>query len=215
MFRRFTAGYSSGMTPERLRRLSASPWLDAAIGVAATVATWIEVWGQFARGRAGSLAGLMILAVLIGIPLAWRRRAPLAVLTVVFAASFASGLVIGTEPDPMANAQGPAAAFLAVLLAVFSFGAYAHGKRVLVGGVIMAALLGATAVAGQASGRGTDYGFWVAVAIFWVMGLLFRQRLLRVAELQAHATSCGRNKRRKHSGRWRRNGPGSPGNCMT
>ena len=125
----------------------------------------------------------MILAVLIGMPLAWRRRAPLAVLTVILAANVGSGVLA----SQLVNGQGPAAAFLAVLLAVFSFGAYAKGWHILAGGVIMAAVLGAAVVYGSVSGRGTDYGFWVAAGIFWVMGLLFRQRLLRVAELQAHA----------------------------
>ena len=122
---RFWAGYSAGMTTEWLRRLAASPWLDAAIGVAVTVATWIAVWDQARHGEAGSLAGLMILAVFIGIPLAWRRRAPLAVLTVVLAANVAAGALT----DDLANGQGPVAAFLAVLLAVFSFGAGSNKRR--------------------------------------------------------------------------------------
>ena len=66
------------MTASWLRRLSASPWLDVGIGVAVTVATWIELWAQASRGGR-PLVGLMISAVLIGIPLAWRRRAPFAV----------------------------------------------------------------------------------------------------------------------------------------
>lgn len=61
------------------------------------------------------------------------------------------------------------------------------GPRVLAGGVVLAGCLGAVVTYGSVSGRGTDYGFWVAAGIFWVMGLLFRQRLLRVVELQAHA----------------------------
>ena len=179
----FPAGYSADMTAQRLSSLAASPWMDVGIGVAATVATWFEWLGQSRRAGAGSLTGLMILAVLIGMPLAWRRRAPLLVLTVILAATAASGALAGQ----LASGQGPVTPFLAVLLAVFSFGAYSSGPRVLAGGVVMAACLGAVVADGLASGRGTDYGFWVAVGIFWVMGLLFRQRLLRVAELQAHA----------------------------
>jgi hypothetical protein len=181
---RFPGGYSAGMTAERLRRRSASPWLDGAIGVAATVATWIELWAPARHDGAGRLVGLMI-AVLIGMPLAWRRRAPLAVLTVIVAANVGSGVLA----SQLVNGQGPAAAFLAVLLAVFSSGAYAKGRRILAGGLILAAVLGGVVVYGSVSGRGTDYGFWVAVGIFWVMGLLFRQRLLRVAELQAPGRS--------------------------
>ncbi len=187
MFRRFSAGYSAVMTAERLRRLSASPWLDVAIGAAATVTTWIELLGQARdpgqRAGADTLAGLMILAVPIGVPLAWRRRSPVAVLAVVLAATATSGALAGH----LADGQGPVTPFLAVLLAVFTFGAYASGRRVLAGGVVLAACLAAVAADGWVSGRGTDYGFWVAVGIFLVLGLLFRQRLLRVAELQAHA----------------------------
>jgi signal transduction histidine kinase len=179
----FSASYSSGMMAERLRYLSASPWLDGGIGAAATVTTWIELLAQSGHPGGASPAGPMILAVLIGVPLAWRRRAPLTVLTMVLAATVASGALAGQ----LGNGQGPVTPFLAVLLAVFSFGAYASGLRVLAGGAVMAACLGAVVADGWASGRGTDYGFWAAVGIFWVMGLLFRQRLLRVAELQDHA----------------------------
>jgi hypothetical protein len=45
----FSADYSSDMMAERLRCLSASPWLDGGIGAAATVTTWIELLGQRAR----------------------------------------------------------------------------------------------------------------------------------------------------------------------
>ncbi len=172
------------MTPERLRRLAASPWLDAVIGVAVAVATWSELWGQASRRDAGSVAVITILAAAVGVPLAWRRRAPLAVLAVVLAGSGTPALVSSAG---LAAGQGPAAAFLAVLLAVFSFGAYARGRRVAAGAVLMAVLFAAVTIGGSVSGRGTDDGFWVAVGIFWVMGLLFRQRLLRVAELQARA----------------------------
>lgn len=157
-----------------------------AIGVAAVAATWVELLGRPGQARdhgSGALAVLMVLAVLIGMPLTWRRRAPVTALGVVLAATAVSGAVAGQ----LGNAQGPVTPFLAVLLAVFSFGAYASGRRVLAGGVILAACLGALVIDGRVSGRGTDYGFWVAAGIFWVMGLLFRQRLLRVAELQEHA----------------------------
>lgn len=214
MFRPVAGGYSADMMAERLRRLSASPWLDVAIGVAATAAIWAGEWATARRGQAALLAGLLILAVLTGMPLAWRRRAPLAVLTVVLAANLASGLLAGASRGWLANGQGPAAAFLAVLLAGFSFGAYAAGRRVLAGGVILAAVLGATVIAGSVSAGGTDYGFWVAVGIFWVMGLLFRQRRLRVAELQAQA-GCSRSRPSRPGGRSWRSGPGLPGSCTT
>ena len=80
--------------------------------------------------------------------------------------------------------------------------------------MILAAVLGATVIAGSVSAGGTDYGFWVAVGIFWVMGLLFRQRRLRVAELQAQA-GCSRSRPSRPGGRSWRSGPGLPGSCTT
>jgi signal transduction histidine kinase len=76
------------------------------------------------------------------------------------------------------------APFVAMLLAVFSFGAYAMGRQIVIGGAVLAAGVGITALL-AARGLGADWGFWVAAGVFWVIGLLFRQRLLRVAELQA------------------------------
>ena len=175
------------MSARWLKRVGASPLLDAAAGVALTVATWIEEWGQYRHAGPGPWAALALLAVLIGVPLAWRRRAPLAVMTIVIAAGLASSLLAAAEIGARTAGQGPLAPFLAVLLAVFSFGAYAEGWRVLAGGVVLAAALGVSVVFGAAGGQGTDWGFWVATGIFWIMGLLFRQRLLRVADLQAQA----------------------------
>ena len=183
----FPGSYSAGMMADRLRRLSASPWLDAAIAVTVIVATWAGEWPLTRHGQAGVVAGLAILAVLIGLPLPWRRQAPLAVLALVLAGGIGSSLLATAALGQPVDGQGPVSVFLAVLLAAFSFGAYAEGQHVLVGVLILAAGLGVSMVAGSVSGGGTDYGFWVAVGIFWVMGLLFRQRLLRVAELQAHA----------------------------
>jgi signal transduction histidine kinase len=175
------------MMADRLRRLSASRWLDAAIAVTVIVATWAGEWPLARHGQAGAAVGLAILAVLIGLPLPWRRQAPLAVLVLVLAGGIGSSLLATAALGRPAGGQGPVAVFLAVLLAVFSFGAYAQGRHVLIGGLILVAGLGVSMVAGSVRGGGTDYGFWTAAGIFWVMGLLFRQRLLRVAELQAHA----------------------------
>ena len=78
--------------------------------------------------------------------------------------------------------------FLAVLLAVFSFGAYARQHRQIVTGVaILSAGFAAEVVHDRLTDAATDFGFWVAVAIFWGLGRLFGQRLLRVAQLEQHA----------------------------
>jgi signal transduction histidine kinase len=184
MSRSLPAGYSAQMRLNWLRSLAASPWLDAAAGGVVTVATVTEERSQYGHPAAVVQAAAIILAALIGIPLAWRRRAPLAVLAVVLAAVVGSGALFRASAGAQAGGQGPIAPFLAVLLAVFSFGAYAKGRQVLAGGGVLAAGVLATALI-AAGGQQADWGFWAAAGVFWVMGLLFRQRLLRVAELQA------------------------------
>lgn len=124
----------------------------------------------------GPRAGLAVLGVLVG--------APLAVLAVVLAAVAGSGVLAWAEFGSRFDAQGPAAPFVAMLLAVFSFGAYAMGRQIVIGAAVLAAGVGATALL-AARGLGAGWGFWVAAGVFWVIRLLFRQRLLRVAELQA------------------------------
>lgn len=180
--------YSAGMTVGRLRRLGASRWLDAAVAAVAVVAIWAGEWAQARRGPVIVVASLVVLAVLIGLPLAWRRQAPLLVLATVLAATIGSAFLVYSALGPHVLQQAPLAAFLAVLLAVFSFGAYAAGRRrILAGGLLLAAGFGATWIWDALHGTGTDFGFWVAAGLFWAIGLLFRQRLLRVAELLARA----------------------------
>ena len=148
-----------------LRRGFASPRLDAAVAVALSAATVVEEWGQHYRHAGiGPRAGLAVLAILIGVPLAWRRRAPLAVLAVVVAGVVGSGVLATAEFGSQAMGQGPLAPFLAVLLAVFSFGAYTEGRQILVGGAVLATAAGATVLA-AGRGTGADWGFWVAAAI--------------------------------------------------
>jgi hypothetical protein len=81
------------MRGDRLRNWSAaaSSWLEAAVGGAVTAATLALEWGQRPHAGAGPHAALAAAAVLIGVALTWRRRAPLAVLTVVLVAVLGSG----------------------------------------------------------------------------------------------------------------------------
>ena len=161
--------------------MAASPWVDYAIAAALLVATEIELWRlpQTAPSNWDRAGGVLV-AIGTSVPLAWRRRAPLICLAIV----------IGTQAapahwlfHPAEQGNGPLIPFLAALLASFSFGAYGRAARQA--WHVLAVLTGTgVAMFAQAALGHFDGSFWVACAVFWVMGWLYRQRLLRVSELE-------------------------------
>ena len=91
-----------------------------------------QVWiGTAAGSDSRWLVTLFLAAALL--PLAWRRRAPLAVLLVVLATIAAHSAWL----DEWASFQY----FAALVLAVFSVAAYAEGRRAAVGVAIATALV--------------------------------------------------------------------------
>jgi hypothetical protein len=72
---------------------------------------------------------LALLAVLITVPLAWRRRAPFSALLALGAASWVLGV---GWPD-----LNPVYTFIAVVVALFSVGAHAAPRRSAVGCVLV------------------------------------------------------------------------------
>jgi signal transduction histidine kinase len=80
-----------------------------------------------------------------------------------------------------------------MLLAAFSFGAYTRLPRRATKVLWLLAGLSAAMLA-QGSDGHLDGGFWVGGGLFWVMGLLYRQRLLRVSELEGETTRLKRDR---------------------
>jgi signal transduction histidine kinase len=167
-------------------RLIAAPREVDAVGAALLgVAGELELWYSFDASMTPALRVLLTVVVALAtLSLIWRRQAPVAVLAVVFG-SVAVGLALTTFDQ----AEGSFfSVFIAVLVAVFSFGAYARQHRHIVAGtVVLFAGLGAEVLHDRLTDAETDVGFWLAVAVFWGLGHLFGQRLLRVAQLEQRA----------------------------
>ncbi len=110
-------------------------------------------------------------ALLMTVPLAWRRRAPLVVVVVVMGALVAQSLALGTVPSPDSE-------LVAWLVAVYSVAVHSEQRIALVGGAV-----------GLAAGLtwiGLD-DFFLPVVIFggaWLAGRLVRQRQLYASALE-------------------------------
>jgi signal transduction histidine kinase len=170
---------------QRLRAIAARREVDAIGAGLLCVVGEIELWGQMDPSIAVRRRVLFTVVIALAtLPLAWRRRAPVAVLAVVIGA-VGVGVAASSSSD---QGQGPFSVFLAVLVAVFSFGAYARQRLQIVTGVaILSAGFAAEVLHDRFTDARTDFGFWVAVAVFWGLGRLFGERLFRLVGLEQRA----------------------------
>jgi signal transduction histidine kinase len=122
-----------------------------------------------------------LLFILMSVPFAWRRRAPVAVLFVVLGAS---GIQAEVFVDP--SAQPPFESFFALLAAFYSVAAYGEGRRSLLGAAAGGAVLLATSLYDLLAGK--DPGNLVPPSVFWAaawfIGRTLRQRRLQTERLQ-------------------------------
>jgi signal transduction histidine kinase len=127
----------------------------------------------------GSKAVYVPTALLMTLPLAWRRRAPLTVVSVVMGALVAESLAVGSAPTP----DTP---LIALLLATYSVGAHCERTRALVGAAVS---LAATVV-----WVGPGDFLWPVVVFggAWVAGRLVRQRALQAVVLEERALALDR-----------------------
>jgi signal transduction histidine kinase len=167
----------------RQRAGSLGDWLPAAVLV---VAGQIEVWAGesfSARRLADALLVLMITA-----SLAWRRRAPVAVVSIVAVSSTLGYAILDGFGLPL----------VALLIAVYSLGAHAEGRVRDIGvGVVVASVAGAEVVA---AGRGDDPAFpgaWLLLALPFVIGRVRRWQMLDAARLRERAAQLERERDEK------------------
>ena len=121
-------------------------------------------------------------ALLMTVPLAWRRRAPLAVVVVVMGALTAQSLALGD------SAPSPDSELVAWLVAVYSVAAHSQRRSALAGG-------GISLVAGLVW-LGPD-DFLLPVVVFggaWLAGRLMRGRQLYAAALEERAGALERDR---------------------
>jgi signal transduction histidine kinase len=157
------------------------PLTDVLLAAGVLVVAQVETWMTTSFQPKPSLA---LLAVLMTVPLAWRRRAPFGVLVVVGIA----GAVVGTG-WPELNALYT---FIAVVVAVFSVGAYAEPRRSVVGCALVLGWFWAGALidnAGRPGQRGPSDFVFVTVVFggAWLLGRALRGRGLQAAQLQQRA----------------------------
>ena len=122
-----------------------------------------EVWLQPAPGSEPRWLVSVVLAVAL-VPLAWRRRAPLAVLVI--------NVVVVTVFTVGFGEWGSFQLFAAILLALFSVAAYADARRAALGAAIAAALVVPEMIAKLTAGDSLSElpGPFVALAAVWLGG---------------------------------------------
>ena len=177
-----------------LRRLRGHPIVvDGFIGIAFAILGFVEIFGitpdlaAIERAWHGidhtwPATGLLLLSTL---PLALRRVFPLISEIGVIGGSFAL----------QANGYGPSVQFFAMMLALFSVGAYSRSTRESVAGLV--ALLFGAAVMWVRSGAAYDLwtmfmlGFFIAL---WLVGDTLRRRSTQMVELQQRADGLERER---------------------
>ena len=149
--------------------------LDALLALALAALVLLEIWGTDVTVPA-TLA--VPIGLLMTLPLAWRRRAPLGVVVVVMGAMTVQTLLDSSEQPP----QTP---FLALVIVVYSLAAYSDRSTAVIGGVIsLAAIL-----------LSEPEDFIVAVPLYtgvWLAGRLFRDRQRLAAALEARTRALER-----------------------
>jgi signal transduction histidine kinase len=146
--------------------------VDGVFAVALAVIAELEVWS----GGSGSRTLRAGVAVLMTLPLVFRRRFALPVLGVVMGAALAQSVA-----DPDADVAG--VLVVAIIVAAYSVAAHCGRRAAAAGGVVgLAALWGSVHLQGGGVGN-----YLFAGAIFvgsWLAGFVLRARYLRAEELE-------------------------------
>jgi signal transduction histidine kinase len=160
-------------------------WGDWIVAFAFTASIEFEVWvspptGMSVTGGRG-VAGVIV--ALVTVPLAWRRRRPLAVLCTVTGAVLAGSLLVH-------HTNGiPVEAFLALILAFYSVGAHCDDRRGLLGGGFDLAVLVSYDLVhgGLGQAHGSRPGAALVFAVAWLLGREMRRRRRELSLLRQRA----------------------------
>ena len=149
--------------------------VDALLALALAALVQLEIWGSDVTVPK-SLA--VPVGLLMTLPLALRRRTPLAVVVVVMGALAAQSLLDSSEQPP----QTP---FIAMVVAVYSVAAYSERTRALIGGAISFVVIFLSEPDEFIVGGPLYTGVWLA-------GRLFHDRQRLAAALQSRTVALER-----------------------
>lgn len=171
----------------RVRRMPSAA-RDVLFAVAIALVTEQDLWFNADLGNpVGPRPAVAVFYLVTSFSLAWRRRAPLAVLAFVSTAGAAQYVAFGA-PESLGI-------FLPPLIALYSVGRYSETVSVVL--AVPIALLG-TAVHDlkdpQFQLSGVTFFFWALLALAWPLGRAFRARDIDVARLAAHAQELERER---------------------
>ena len=151
------------------------------VATALTLATVLQLQLAF-TDRAGAEAVNVLGGLLLTLPLAWRRRRPVAVV-IVFAGTAVVQQALGG--DLFAGSPPLAAALVSGAVASYSLGAHSEGRASVAGAV--AGVLGlwiSIVVSGEVDLESLGFSAGLIVAAPWLAGRASRARNLRVAALE-------------------------------
>ncbi|MGH2985397.1 MAG: sensor histidine kinase [Solirubrobacterales bacterium] len=169
---------------DRLRALD-TRFVDGLIALALAILIELQfVWGDHpgAEPDAVNLVGGLLLAL----PLAWRRRAPVAMICAFVAAGFANealggGLFSFPEPGDADGTIPPFGSLVTAVVAFYSLGAHARERETTLGVVVGTAGFWAMVIVSVQVDFGSFF-FSTALAVTpWVVGRNTRARRLRLA----------------------------------
>src|SRR5262245_12005333 len=156
---------------------------DAALALGLTLIAQVEIWSADAALGDRALAAPLALAGTGA--LLWRRRAPLSVLVVQLAVFAASSTVISLSGDDSL------AFAVAILVGIYSVGAYTDGRRAIAGGIAALAIPLAVVATDPEGATAGAYPFFLLVfGSPWVVGRALRRRRLSERRLDARATQA-------------------------
>jgi signal transduction histidine kinase len=157
--------------------------------VGLTVLAQVEIQSQEIEDRLAYAA----LSVPITLAIAWRRRAPLAVLAMT--AGFFCILTVAVVPP---SGDGAITVAVAVLVAVYSVGAHTAGWQGIAGLVgTLAVVLGAVAADPNQTDLNGYLFFLAAVGGPWLAGRAIRHRRLSERHLEARALAAEREREQR------------------
>lgn len=151
---------------------------DWSLPVALTVLAAAEVTFFYTGASDGQQVAMLAVLVPLALVTVRRRHEPEAVAVVT--AALVLVFVLAVQRD--LAAQPPLTPFLVVLVSLFSLGAHARGRRLLVGAGLAGTLLLCLQVAAVVAGRGISDA--LPSVLFWTAALVFG-RLLHLSRRQA------------------------------